>query len=244
MLVQVRDALGRPASYEDFLDRTRDVARQSTFLTGARMLSGVFSAERAGQAYSAVAQAIVQTSFEAVEREFVADYGRVPGGRIAILGLGRLGTREMTATSDLDLVVLYDFDHENRDSDGARAVDATVYYTRLTQRLVSALTAPTRRGALYEDSTCGCAPRGARDRSRRSSAASSPISARDAELWEHHGAHPRPRRRRRRRRSPTTRRARSRRWWGSRATPPSSPARCSPCAASSRRRRARATRGT
>lgn len=184
MLVHVRETLGRPVSYEDFLDRTRDVARQSTFLTGARMLSGVFSPERAGQAYSAVAQAIVQTSYEAVEREFVAGYGRVPGGRIAIVGLGRLGTREMTATSDLDLVVLYDFDHENRESDGQKSVDATVYYTRLTQRLVSALTAPTRRGALYDV-----------DLRLRPSGSSGPVATQfrgflsyqraGADLWEH-----------------------------------------------------------
>ncbi|GGK36910.1 bifunctional [glutamine synthetase] adenylyltransferase/[glutamine synthetase]-adenylyl-L-tyrosine phosphorylase [Salinarimonas ramus] len=184
MLVQVRDAIGRSASYEDFLDRTRDVTRQATFVTGARMLSGVFSPERAGQAYAAIAQAIVQTSYEAVEREFAADYGRVPGGRIAVLGLGRLGTREMTATSDLDLVVLYDFDQERRESDGRRAVDATVYYTRLVQRLVSALTAPTRRGALYEV-----------DLRLRPSGRSGPVATQfrgfvsyqreDAELWEH-----------------------------------------------------------
>jgi glutamate-ammonia-ligase adenylyltransferase len=184
VLLQVREALGTPVSFEDFLDRTRDVTRQSTFVTGARMLSGVFSPERAGQAYAAIAQAIVQTSYEAVEREFVADYGRVPGGRLAILGLGRLGTREMTATSDLDLVVLYDFDHENRESDGRKSVDATVYYTRLTQRLVSALTAPTRRGALYEV-----------DLRLRPSGRSGPVATQfrgflsyqreDAELWEH-----------------------------------------------------------
>ena len=42
----------------------------------------------------------------------------MPGAKIAILGLGRLGSRELTAGSDLDLVVIYDFD-EN----AARAMD-------------------------------------------------------------------------------------------------------------------------
>ncbi len=72
------------------------------------------------------------------------------GGRIAVLGLGRLGSRQLTADSDLDLVVLYDFDPEHRESDGRRRLDAAVYYNRLTQRLVGALTVPTRRGRLYE----------------------------------------------------------------------------------------------
>ena len=81
---------------------------------------------------------------------FEAEHGRVPGGRIAILGFGRLGSRQLTAESDLDLVVVYDFDPEDRSSDGRRPLDAGVYYNRLTQRLVAALTAPTRRGGLYE----------------------------------------------------------------------------------------------
>ena len=147
---QVREIIGNPPSFEDFLDRTRDATRQLNFVAGARMLSGVFTAERAGAAQAAVAQAVIQASFERVRAAFEADYGKIPGGRVAILGLGRLGARDLTATSDLDLVVLYDFDPDNRESDGRKSLDAVAYHQRLTQRLVSALTAPTRRGALYE----------------------------------------------------------------------------------------------
>src|SRR3712207_9352868 len=67
---------------------------------------------------------------------FAAEHGTVPGGSLAILGLGRLGSRELTAGSDLDLVVIYDFDDERRDSTGPRRLDAVVYHTRLIQRLV------------------------------------------------------------------------------------------------------------
>jgi glutamate-ammonia-ligase adenylyltransferase len=63
--------------------------------------------------------------------------------------MGRLGSREMTATSDLDLVVLYDFDPAVDESDGQRPLNPVVYYGRLTHRLISALTVPTRRGMLY-----------------------------------------------------------------------------------------------
>ena len=73
----------------------------------------------------------------------------VPGGRLAVVGMGRLGSREMTATSDLDLVVLYDFDDDGPESDGERPLNPVVYYGRLTQRLISTLTVPTRRGTLY-----------------------------------------------------------------------------------------------
>jgi len=146
----VRQIIGTPSGYEDFLDRARDAARQMRFITGARLLSDILSPAQAGEAYSSIADAIIRASFEAVRRIFESEHGVVPGSRIAVLGLGRLGSRELTATSDLDLVVTYDFDEERRESDGARKLDAVVYFTRLTQRLVAALTVPTRRGLLYE----------------------------------------------------------------------------------------------
>jgi glutamate-ammonia-ligase adenylyltransferase len=147
---QVRGLVSGAVAYEDFLDRSRDAARQMRFLTGARLLSGIISPTQAGAAYAAIARAIVRVSLERVQAAFVEDHGEVPGARIAVLGLGRLGTRELTAGSDLDLVVLYDFDEERRESTGPRRLDAVVYFTRLTQRLVAALTVPSRRGRLYE----------------------------------------------------------------------------------------------
>lgn len=147
---QVRQIIGTPADYEEFLDRSRDAARQMRFVTGARLLSDILSPTRAGEAYAAIARAMVRASFAEVRRNFEADHGVVPGAEIAILGLGRLGSRELTAGSDLDLVVIYDFDENRRESTGPRKLDVVVYYTRLTQRLVAALTVPTRRGLLYE----------------------------------------------------------------------------------------------
>jgi glutamate-ammonia-ligase adenylyltransferase len=94
---------------------------------------------------------------------------------VAILGLGRLGTRELTAGSDLDLVVLYDFDEEGRESTGPRKLDAVVYFTRFTQRLVAALTVPSRRGRLYEVDL-RLRPQGGKGRWPRSSGASYPTS--------------------------------------------------------------------
>ncbi|MBA1158031.1 bifunctional [glutamine synthetase] adenylyltransferase/[glutamine synthetase]-adenylyl-L-tyrosine phosphorylase [Microvirga mediterraneensis] len=147
---QVRQLIGSVRDFEDFLDRIRDAARQMRFVTGARLLSGVLSPAQAGEAYAAIARAVIRASFEEVRRAFESEHGTVPGARVAVLGLGRLGSRELTAGSDLDLVVIYDFDENARESTGPRSLDAVVYHTRLTQRLVSALTVPTRRGLLYE----------------------------------------------------------------------------------------------
>jgi [glutamine synthetase] adenylyltransferase / [glutamine synthetase]-adenylyl-L-tyrosine phosphorylase len=64
--------------------------------------------------------------------------------------MGKLGGREMTASSDLDLILIYDFDAAATMSSGPKPLPITQYYTRLTQRLISAFTAPTPEGTLYE----------------------------------------------------------------------------------------------
>ena len=64
--------------------------------------------------------------------------------------MGRLGSREMTAASDLDLILLYDFDPEHPDSDGARSLQGAHYFARFTQRLISAFTTRTNYGVLYD----------------------------------------------------------------------------------------------
>jgi glutamate-ammonia-ligase adenylyltransferase len=181
---RVRGLIGQPAHFEDFLDRSRDAARQIRFLASARLLSGVFSPEQAGQAYAAIADAIIRASLESVRTAFEMDHGTVPGGRLAVVGLGRLGSRELTADSDLDLIVLYDFDQEHRESSGPRRLDAVVYYTRLTQRLIAALTVPTRRGKLY-DIDLRLRPQGGKGPLASQFRGFVSYQRGEAELWEH-----------------------------------------------------------
>ncbi len=64
--------------------------------------------------------------------------------------MGKLGGREMTASSDLDLILVYDFDDKHPESNGKRPLYGGHYFARLTQRLINALTAQTNYGALYD----------------------------------------------------------------------------------------------
>ena len=98
------------ASYEDFLDRLRLFGQESLFLIGTRILSGTVSAQQASVAFADVAEGIVHTVHGLVTEQFAGQYGRIKGQETAILAMGRLGSREMTASSDLDLILLYDFD--------------------------------------------------------------------------------------------------------------------------------------
>jgi glutamate-ammonia-ligase adenylyltransferase len=117
---RIGDAVGECALLEDVLDRLREAGQHELFLVGARALSGTISFERVGWAHAAVAEAVIRIALDEVSRRFAREHGRVPGARLAVVGMGRLGSREMTATSDLDLVVLYDFDEDRAESDGAR----------------------------------------------------------------------------------------------------------------------------
>ncbi|WP_163616249.1 hypothetical protein, partial [Klebsiella pneumoniae] len=82
--------------------------------------------------------------------QFARQHGVVKDQETAIIAMGRLGSREMTASSDLDLIFIYDFDHDNPDSDGERSLQGGQYFARLTQRLISAFTTRTNYGVLYE----------------------------------------------------------------------------------------------
>lgn len=142
--------LAEARSYEEALDRARIFGQEQMFLIGVRVLTGTVECGQAGAGFATLADAVVQRLFRAVEAEFARRHGRVPGGAAALLALGKLGGREMTAASDLDLILLYDHDPDAEASDGEKPLAPSQYYARLTQRLVAALSAPTGEGTLYE----------------------------------------------------------------------------------------------
>jgi glutamate-ammonia-ligase adenylyltransferase len=143
-------SLGQASSHEDFLDRIRIFAQEHMFLIGTRVLTGTVSAEQAGEAFARLADLLIRSLSGAVEENFTRLHGRVRAQEIAILAFGKLGGREMTATSDLDLIVVYDFDREHPDSSGPRPLHGAQYFARLVQRLIGALTAQTNHGVLYQ----------------------------------------------------------------------------------------------
>ncbi|HWE74968.1 MAG TPA: bifunctional [glutamine synthetase] adenylyltransferase/[glutamine synthetase]-adenylyl-L-tyrosine phosphorylase, partial [Stellaceae bacterium] len=143
-------ALEDTQGYEAVLDAIRQFGQEHMFLIGARILSGSVSAEQAGEIFATLADALLRAVHKLVEDDFALTHGRIRGGRSAIVALGRLGAREMTASSDLDLIVIYDFDQEHPNSDGKRPLYGAQYFARFTQRLISALTVQTNYGVLYQ----------------------------------------------------------------------------------------------
>ena len=132
-------------TFEARLNSARRFQREEAFRIGVQLLEGLISAAEAGVAHAELAEACVAAMADAALQEVQRTMGAAPGS-FAVLALGKFGGRELAEGSDLDLMLVY----EAPDDAVARASDV---YTKLTQRLISALAAPTEEGALYEIDT-------------------------------------------------------------------------------------------
>ncbi len=101
-------------------------------------------------AYTALAETMIARMLRLAQGQIEEAHGRIPGARTAVIAMGKLGGAEMTATSDLDLIVVHDHAPDAELSDGPRPIPPGRYFTRLTQRFITALSAPTAEGVLYE----------------------------------------------------------------------------------------------
>jgi glutamate-ammonia-ligase adenylyltransferase len=137
-------------SYEEVLDGARRFSREAIFRVGVGIVEGAAKADEAGPALADVAESVIAGLLPRVEGELAASAGRIPGAGLAVVAMGKLGGREMTASSDLDLVFVYDVPPGVEASDGPKPLSPTLYFARLAQRLISALTTPTAAGTLYE----------------------------------------------------------------------------------------------
>lgn len=135
--------------YEEQLDLTRRWMKEWHFRIGVHHLRGLIGAREAGAQYTDLAGAVLRALWPVVVGDFSRKHGAPPGRGAAIIGMGSLGARVVTATSDLDLIVVYDADGVES-SDGPRPLASRAYYARLTQALVTALSAPMPEGKLYE----------------------------------------------------------------------------------------------
>ena len=143
-------SLGQARDFQETLDLVRRWAGDRRFQIGLRILRGDCDTAVAGHAYTAVAETVLRGLLPAVQAELARQHGEMPGRGLAVLALGKLGAREMTATSDLDLVFVYEVAEGTRESDGPKPLDPPVYFGRLSQRLITALTVQTAEGSLYE----------------------------------------------------------------------------------------------
>lgn len=137
-------------NYEEKLDAARRFVGEQTLRVAVQVLEERLSTEAAAGIFTNIADIVIREVLSAVEDEFAKSFGRIEAGAFCVIALGRLGGREMTSASDLDLVFVYDARTTGQSSDGRKQLPVTNYYARLAQRLISALTAHTAEGGLYE----------------------------------------------------------------------------------------------
>jgi glutamate-ammonia-ligase adenylyltransferase len=150
LAADLQGALAGARDFEDTLDLMRRWAGERRFQVGVQLLRRGIEGDRSGGALADIAETALATLLPAVAEDFARVHGTVPGGAFSVVAMGRLGSREMSLASDLDLILIYDAPPDSAGSLGARPLALSTYYARLSQRLISAITAPTAEGRLYE----------------------------------------------------------------------------------------------
>ena len=146
---QLFERLSGEDDYERKLDAARRWRKEWHFRVGVHHLRGLISADYAGEQYADLAGAVIAAVWPEVIAHFAQKHGTPPGRGAVVLGMGSLGAEKLNAGSDLDLIVIYDAAGVDQ-SDGRRPLMSRLYYARLTQAMITALTAPMAEGRLYE----------------------------------------------------------------------------------------------
>jgi glutamate-ammonia-ligase adenylyltransferase len=141
-------ALARADGFEAAMGAVRRVQREQAFRVGVQVMSGTATAETAGKAFADLADLCIQALGPASLAETVRLGGEFAGD-VAVVALGKCGSREMSAGSDLDLMTLYR-SREPAAASELKGWDAATFYGRFTQRLIAALSSQTGEGGLYE----------------------------------------------------------------------------------------------
>lgn len=163
----LQERIGR-AAYEDPAPAVRALVEsdlpESEFAAGLRRLrravmadivwrdlSGEFALEQTLGAVSGLADLSIQACTEFASRAVAGRYGQVRNAageaqHLVVVGMGKLGGRELNFSSDVDLVFLYP---EAGESDGRVALDAADYYRRVGQAVIRLLDAVTVDGYVF-----------------------------------------------------------------------------------------------
>lgn len=140
MQTQLYARVSHAHDYEHRMAVLRIFNNDRRFQAGVQMLKSQISPRAAGEFLSDLAEAVLQVTLQSL-----CDDLSMHKAGFAIIALGKLGGREMTFGSDLDIVFMYD--------DTGADIELRTHIHRLSQRLVTALTLLTREGRLYEVDT-------------------------------------------------------------------------------------------
>lgn len=150
---QLSIALNSAKDYQDILDICRRWTNEKRFQVAVQTLEGLSDIEESGPALTLITDVCLQSLLPLIEQEFAEKYGHFPGGGIAMIAMGKYGGKELTFTSDLDVVFLYQVKDMTDMSMGPKQLGPSQYFSRLGQHIITAITALTPEGRLFEVDT-------------------------------------------------------------------------------------------
>ena len=147
---QLRVRLQDARLLEDVIEITRRAVKSENFAVAVGQMEGRLDADAAGERRAAMAQAALAAILPPVIADFSARFGKVRGGGMVVVALGKAGGREMMAGSDLDLMLIYDHPDTVTESRGMKNLPASQWFVRAAHASIAAVTAPGIEGPLYE----------------------------------------------------------------------------------------------
>ncbi|AIP62580.1 bifunctional [glutamate--ammonia ligase]-adenylyl-L-tyrosine phosphorylase/[glutamate--ammonia-ligase] adenylyltransferase [Burkholderia thailandensis] len=143
-----------PPPSEDALKKALRQLRGEVFgALAERDLSGRADVAEVTGTMTDLAEAAIQRAVALLAAELEAQYGepRGPSGErlaLGVVGMGKLGGRELNVSSDVDLIFVYEDDGET--AGGARApISVHEFFTRLGRRLIGVLSEATADGYVF-----------------------------------------------------------------------------------------------
>lgn len=133
--------------FEDEMDIIRRFKNEKQFQAGIQLIRRQISPAQAGPYLSDIADTCIAALLHRVETAFTKK--RKLGHRaLATIAMGRLGARELTFGSDIDIVFVYEAEEKDKLLGHTHEL-----FNKLGQRFITALTALTQEGRLYEVDT-------------------------------------------------------------------------------------------
>ena len=120
------------------MDAMRHFKHANIFRFAAQDINGKLALETLSDYLSALADLILSVALETIWPNVRGKHLDIP--KFAIIGYGKLGSKELGYASDLDIIFLYD----------DNSTDASEVYARLAQRISSWFNTLTSAGLLYE----------------------------------------------------------------------------------------------
>lgn len=146
-------ALAPARDYQDVLDIVRRWTNDHRFRLGVQALEGLADIRELSESMTAIADIVIDRLEKDVAADYAVRHGVFPDGALAVVAMGKFGGRELSFGSDLDIVLLYAVEGDAQQSDGPKPFQRSRYFSGLGQALITALTAMTPEGRLFEVDT-------------------------------------------------------------------------------------------